>query len=215
MDLEKKIQEYLYSYLVVYNNKIKHNYKRSEISEIYDSLRKNNGNLKEIIEIIKTSIHNNEILEDKCFCLVQILDSQLEKIFNEHFDVIKDFKKNIQPLINNFNCSKYNFKYEETLYVINHSVYGDPKGKINEPNIYKVSFQNFCLNDKIITCQTIGIDTFGVYISPPEYLFKTKDEAEEYIKLNRNEIIKKSFEDHKRYIEELKKNIKRKYLSNI
>lgn len=209
MDLEQKIQEYLYSYLVVYNNKIKHNHKRSEISERYDSLRKNNGNLKEIIEIIKTSIHNNEILEDKCFCLVQILDSQLEKIFNEHFDVIKDFKKNIQPLINNFNYSKYNFKYEETLYVINHSVYGDPKGKINEPNIYKVSFQNFCLNDKIITCQTIGIDTFGVYISPPEYLFKTKNEAEEYIKLNRNEIIKKSFEDHKRYIEELKKNIKR------
>jgi hypothetical protein len=215
MDLEKKIQEYLYSYLVVYNNKIKHNYKRSEISEIYDSLRKNNGNLKEIIEIIKTSIHNNEILEDKCFCLVQILDSQLEKIFNEHFDVIKDFKKNIQPLINNFNYSKYNFKYEETLYVINHSVYGDPKGKINEPNIYKVSFQNFCLNDKIITCQTIGIDTFGVYISPPEYLFKTKDEAEEYIKLNRNEIIKKSFEDHKKYIKELRKNIKRKYFTDI
>lgn len=202
MDLEKKIQEYLYSYLVVYNNKIKHNYKRSEISERYDSLRKNNGNLKEIIEIIKTSIHNNEILEDKCFCLVQILDSQLEKIFNEYIDVIKDFEKNIQPLIDNFNYSKYNFKYKETLYVINHNVYGDPKGKINEPNIYTVSFQNFCLNDKIITCQTIGIDTFGVYISPPKYLFKTKDEAEEYIKLNRNEIIKKSFEDHKRYIEE-------------
>lgn len=215
MDLEKKIKEYLYSYLVVYNNKIEHNYKRNEISEIYDSLRKNNSNLKTIIEIIKTSIHNNEILEDKWFCLVQISDSQLEKIFNGHIDVIKDFEKNILPLINKFNYSKYNFKYKETLYVINHSVYGDPNGKINEPNIYKVYFQNFCLDDKIITCQTIGIDTFGVYTSPPEYLFKTKNEAEEYIKSYRNEIIKKSFEDHKKYIKELKKNIKRNYFIDI
>ena len=96
-------------------------------------------------------------------------------------------------------------KVGDVCWFIEHSVYGDPNGPINEPEVYEFCIEG--INDSII--EGFGTDTYGYYTVPGKYVFKTKEEALDYIKEHRNEIIKASFENHKRRFEEQLKRAKK------
>ena len=89
-------------------------------------------------------------------------------------------------------------KIDDTCWVIEHSVYGKLNEPVNEPKLYSVHITS--IDGDIY--RGYGTDTLGVYDKPSKYVFKTKEEGEEYIKEHRNEIIKQSFEEHKKWFDE-------------
>ena len=93
-------------------------------------------------------------------------------------------------------------KEGDLVWLVEHSVYGDPNGPVNEP---------FVLSGYLDKQQEGGLymihgnGTYGIYFRTEDDIFKTKEEATEYIKEHRDEIIKKSFDNHKKYINRILK----------
>ena len=90
-------------------------------------------------------------------------------------------------------------KVGDVCWFIKHSVYGNPNAPLNEPKVYEViisKHENGLYNGN----WTKGP---GCFLDVPEKLVhKTEVDARNYIKEHRNEIIKESFENHKRQFEE-------------
>ena len=89
-------------------------------------------------------------------------------------------------------------KVGDVCWFIEHSVYGNPNAPVNEPKTYEFRITEIKDNSYFGR----GTDTFGIYDIQKKYVFKTKEEALEYIKEHRDEIIKESFKKHKKWFEE-------------
>lgn len=103
------------------------------------------------------------------------------------------------------------FNIGDKVYIISHSVYGDPNGKLNEPYIIPSVVEKIFKDTYL--CRYIGYPGLGEI--PKKLVFKTKIEAEEYISKNRDNIIKESFEQHQKFFKnELKKARERRILKD-
>lgn len=99
-------------------------------------------------------------------------------------------------------------KVGDVCWFIEHSVYGNPNAPVNEPKVYEATVRN--LEDGKYELQQYGV--FGYDYVLEKYVFKTKEEALEYIKEHRDEIIKESFENHKKWFKEQLKNARKRKL---
>ena len=103
------------------------------------------------------------------------------------------------------------FNIGDKVYIISHSVYVDPNGKLNEPYIIPSVVENIFKDTYL--CRYIGYPGLGEISK--KLVFKTKIEAEEYISKNRDNIIKESFEEHQKFFKnELKKARERRILKD-
>lgn len=96
-------------------------------------------------------------------------------------------------------------KIDDVCWCVEHSVYGNPNAPVNEPELleFRISaISNGCYSG-------FGTDTYGFYTRPEKYVFKTREEGLEYIKGHRDEIIKESFQNHKKWLEEELKNARK------
>lgn len=96
-------------------------------------------------------------------------------------------------------------KIDDVCWCVEHSVYGNPNAPVNEPELleFRISaISNGCYSG-------FGTDTYGFYTRPEKYVFKTSEEGLEYIKGHRDEIIKESFQNHKKWFEEELKNARK------
>lgn len=101
-------------------------------------------------------------------------------------------------------------KTNDICYIIEHSVYGKPNEPLNEPYVVEVSVTKINEN-KTYNCT--GTQVFGAFLEIPEKkLYQTKQEAEDYIKEHRNEIIKESFENHKKWVKKMKEEARKPHL---
>ena len=98
-------------------------------------------------------------------------------------------------------------KIGDICYVIQHSVYGKVNEPVNEPSVLEVSVTS--IDGDIYRGR--GTDTLGIYTVPEKLIYKTSKEAREYIKEHRMEIIKESFENHKKWFEEMKRKARQPY----
>ena len=98
-------------------------------------------------------------------------------------------------------------KVDDICYVIEHSVYGKTNEPVNEPCVLEVSVTS--IDGDIYRGR--GTDTYGIYTVPEKLIHKTRQEAEEYIKEHRDEIIKESFENHRKWFEEMKRKARQPY----
>ena len=89
-------------------------------------------------------------------------------------------------------------KINDICWIIEHSVYGNQNEPLNEPKLYSVRITS--IDGDIYS--GYGTDTMGFYKKPSKYVFKTKEEGEKYIKEHRIEIIKESFDEHKKWFDE-------------
>ena len=97
-------------------------------------------------------------------------------------------------------------KIDDVCWCVEHSVYGNPNAPVNEPELleFRISaISNGCYSG-------FGTDTYGFYIKPEKHVFKTREEGLEYIKEHRDEIIKESFQNHKKWFEEQIKNVRKR-----
>lgn len=95
-------------------------------------------------------------------------------------------------------------KVGDVCWFIEHSVYGNPNAPVNEPKTYEFRIAEIKDNSYFGR----GTDTFGIYDIQKKHVFKTKEEALEYIKEHRDEIIKESFENHKKWLKNKIKEIR-------
>ena len=99
-----------------------------------------------------------------------------------------------------------NFNIGDNVYLIEHSVYGDPNGKVNEPSILHVTvMDNASTIEDGKKYHLSGVNTRGMYFSDGTDLFKTNEEAQEYINEHRDEIISKSFKEHDKWFKDMLK----------
>lgn len=97
-------------------------------------------------------------------------------------------------------------KIGDVCWCVYHSVYGNPNEPVNGPQL--LPFQVTKIeNGKYYGP---GIDTYGIYEKPKKHVFKTREEGLEYIKEHRDEIIKESFQNHKKWFEEQIKNVRKR-----
>ena len=69
-------------------------------------------------------------------------------------------------------------KVGDVCWFIEHSVYGNPNAPVNEPKTYEFLITEIKDNGYFGR----GTDTFGIYDIQKKHVFKTKEEALEYIK---------------------------------
>ena len=101
-------------------------------------------------------------------------------------------------------------KTNDICYIIEHSVYGDPNAPLNEPYVVEVSVTKVNAN-RTYNCR--GTEIMSIYLEVPEkQLYQTKQEAEDYIKEHRNEIIKESFENHRKWLKKMKEEARKPHL---
>jgi hypothetical protein len=96
-------------------------------------------------------------------------------------------------------------KIDDVCWCVEHSVYGNPNEPVNEPEL--LEFRISTISNGYYS--GFGTDTYGVYTKPEKYVFKTREEGLEYIKGHRDEIIKESFQNHKKWFEEQLKNVRK------
>lgn len=96
-------------------------------------------------------------------------------------------------------------KVNDVCWCVEHSVYGKASEPVNEP--YLLPFQITKIENGYY--HGPGTDTHGIYTKPEKYVFKTQEEGLEYIKKHRNEIIRESFQNHKKWFEEQLKNARK------
>jgi len=96
-------------------------------------------------------------------------------------------------------------KIDDVCWCLEHSVYGKANEPVNEP--YLLPFQITKIENGYY--HGSGTDTYGIYDKPEKYVFLTKEEGLEYIKEHRDEIIRESFQNHKKWFEEQLKNARK------
>lgn len=84
-------------------------------------------------------------------------------------------------------------------YIIDHNVHGDPNGPLNEPKVYEariIKHENGLYDGTWTQGYNLFKDT------PEKLVHPTEKDANLYIKEHRDEIIRESFEKHKKWFNE-------------